>query len=198
MRTVNILPLKNFITLKNVPIPLVFFEKHYLKMLENSIESGLEIAVVPAQDKTCFKGRVAVAARPHILNHRDDGAIDVALFGMRKVKLVNRNQGFPYTSYQTEELFENKAVTVKEDLNLLRELLWAEISKEPRDRGSLKRIFSDPECIINYCTLMLVRDVHKKEKIVSLNSFDEKIEFIINELVRLKNFKDLTRPLFHS
>ncbi len=101
------------------------------------------------------------------------------------MRLIEAIKEAPYLQYSYERLFENEQVTLREDISLIRELLWNEISKQPHfdtQKAQLRKILQDPESIINYTTLLLIKNVLEREKIMTMNSFDTKIKALIDML----------------
>lgn len=179
-----VFPLHNSITLKKIPLPYHVFEQKYTQMMHDSFLTNQRVAVMPPRGSD-FKNRVCIAGIPMLLQKYEDGRMDVVITGVEKVRLTERVQTFPYLQYKYEKIFENEKVTLKEDLSLLRELLWSEIAKQPHfetQKTQLRKILQDPESIINYTVLLLVRNIQAREKLMVINSFDAKIKTLIDTL----------------
>lgn len=153
-------------------------------MINDSFLTSHRIAVLPPRSGD-FKGRICVAGIPMLLQKYEDGRMDVVITGVEKIRLVERVQTFPYLQYRYEKVFENEKVTLREDLTLVRELLWNEIAKQPHfetQKNQLRKILQDPESIINYTILLLVRNIQEREKLMAMNSFDNKVKCLIDIL----------------
>lgn len=180
----SVFPLYNSITLKKIPLPYHIFESKYIEMVNDSFLTNHRIAVLPPRSGD-FKDRICVAGIPMLLQKYEDGRMDVVITGVEKIRLSERVQSFPYLQYKYEKIFENEKVTLREDLSLLRELLWNEIAKQPHfetQKAQLRKILQDPESIINYTILLLVRNIQEREKLMVMNSFDTKIKSLIDAL----------------
>lgn len=180
----SIFPLYNSITLKKIPLPYHIFESKYIEMINDSFLSSNRVAVLPPGGAD-FKDRICVAGIPMLLQKYEDGRMDVVITGVEKVRLTERVQTYPYMQYRYEKVFENEKVTQREDLSLIRELLWSEISKQPHfesQKNQLRKILQDPESIINYTILLMVRNIQDREKLMVMNSFDSKIKGLIDIL----------------
>lgn len=180
----SVFPLFNSITLKKIPLPYHIFESKYIEMINDSFLTSYRVAVLPPGDGE-FKNRICIAGIPMLLQKYEDGRMDVVITGVEKIRLLERVQTFPYMQYRYEKVFENEKVTLTEDLTLVRELLWNEISKQPHfesQKNQLRKILQDPESIINYTTLLLVRNIKDREKLMVMNSFDQKIKTLIDTL----------------
>lgn len=153
-------------------------------MINDSFLTSQRIAVLPPRGSD-FRDRICVAGVPMLLQKYDDGRMDIVITGVEKIRLMEPIKADPYAQYTYERLFENEKVTLREDISLIRELLWNEISKQPHfetQKAQLRKILQDPESIINYTTLLLIKNVLEREKIMTMNSFDSKIRALIDML----------------
>ena len=180
----SVFPLYNSITLKKIPLPYHIFEQKYIEMINDSFLTNHRVAVLPPRGGD-FKNRICVAGIPMLLQKYEDGRMDIVITGVEKVRLVEKVQTFPYIQYKYEKIFENEKMTQREDLALLRELLWSEIGKQPHfesQKGQLRKILQDPESIINYTILLMVKNIQEREKLMVINSFDAKVKRLIDIL----------------
>lgn len=183
-QAVSVFPLYNSISLKKIPLPYHIFESKYIQMINDSFLTSQRIAVLPPRGSD-FRDRICVAGVPMLLQKYDDGRMDIVITGVEKIRLMEPIKADPYAQYTYERLFENEKVTLREDISLIRELLWNEISKQPHfetQKAQLRKILQDPESIINYTTLLLIKNVLEREKIMTMNSFDSKIRALIDML----------------
>ncbi|MEX0798316.1 MAG: LON peptidase substrate-binding domain-containing protein, partial [Bacteriovoracaceae bacterium] len=171
-------------TLKKIPLPYHIFEQKYIAMINDSFLTNQRVTVLPPRGSD-FKNRIGVAGIPMLLQKYEDGRMDVVITGVEKVRLVEKAQSIPYMQYRYEKVFENEKVTLREDISLLRELLWSEISKQPHfetQKSQLRKILQDPESIINYTILLMVKNIQEREKLMVINSFDAKVKLLIDIL----------------
>lgn len=181
---VSVFPLYNSITLKKIPLPYHIFESKYIEMVNDSFLTSNRIAVLPPRAGD-FQNRICIAGIPMLLQKYEDGRMDVVITGVEKIRLIEQVKSSPYLQYRYEKVFENEKVTLREDLTLIRELLWNEISKQPHfetQKKQLQKILQDPEAILNYTILLLVRNIQEREKLMVMNSFDTKIKSLIDIL----------------
>ncbi|MEX1098916.1 MAG: LON peptidase substrate-binding domain-containing protein, partial [Bacteriovoracaceae bacterium] len=167
-----------------IPLPYHIFEQKYIAMINDSFLTNQRVTVLPPRGSD-FKNRIGVAGIPMLLQKYEDGRMDVVITGVEKVRLVEKAQSIPYMQYRYEKVFENEKVTLREDISLLRELLWSEISKQPHfetQKSQLRKILQDPESIINYTILLMVKNIQEREKLMVINSFDAKVKLLIDIL----------------
>jgi Lon protease-like protein len=183
MDTVYLFPLNQSLTLKKIPLPYHIFEPKYKKMVNDAIAMNKRIVVIPSLDN--YRNQVCVSGIPVLLQKYDDGRMDIVITGVEKIILKECVKDNPYLEYSYEPVTENCLVTQNEDYQLIKELLWNKLKKQPQfelQKDQFKKILIDKETVINYANLLLVQDINDKISIMRLISLDEKIKMLIKIL----------------
>jgi Lon protease-like protein len=187
MSEVCVFPLTNSITLKKISIPYHIFEHRYRVMVNDAIEKGLDIAVLsPASDGN-YQDRICIAGFPTILNVHDDGRMDIVITGKFKCRLKKCKQAGPYLLYNYDKLQDDAQLDSNEieDLELLRELVWSYVCQQhflQSQKDLIKKVLDDPETVVSYTNLLLIKDSFSKQKIMELPSLSDQVTELLSLL----------------
>lgn len=187
MSEICIFPLSNSITLKKISVPYHIFEHRYRVMINDAVEKGLDIAVLIPSDDGNYQGRVCIAGFPTILNVHEDGRMDIVITGRFKCILKKCKQTGPYITYTYEQIHENTELTAgaREDLELIRELVWSYVNNQQflaPQKELIRKVLSDPETVINYGNLLLIKEPTLKQKIMEFNHLEEQVSELLKIL----------------
>lgn len=152
-------------------------------MINDAIEANKRICVLPTQNK--YENTLCVSGIPVLLQKYEDGRMDIVITGVEKVKLLQEIKSNPYQEYAYEPMYESQRIVKKEDFQLIKELLYSRLRKQPHfdeQREQFAKILQDNEAVINYSILLLFSDIDKKFKLMQLNAFDQKIQAMIDYL----------------
>jgi Lon protease-like protein len=167
-------------------LPLHVFEKHYIKMVEDSLVEKLPIALVSekmAEDGR-YDGLVCSIGHPIVLNENDDGSKLIVLQAERKVVLQGQIQKFPYLKYNYFALNETTSLLDENrfKLNRLRIELknWIENSSTRDD--SPDEFFTKMATaaqMINYGATFLLDSLIEKQTLIELNDVNKRLEQLL-------------------
>jgi Lon protease-like protein len=182
---VFLFPLNNSILFKKVTLPYHIFEARYRKMIRDSIDFQIPIAVVPFNPSNHYEGEICVAGLPHVLTTYDDGRMDIYITGAIKCRLNAFVEENPYKVYYYNELDENLFVDESFELELesLKSLLerWAmHFLPDPIQRQSFSQTLEDPEVLVNYCSVFLVDDLITKKAVMQAETLRKKIQVLLH------------------
>lgn len=183
MESVYLFPLNQSLTLNKIPLPYHIFEPKYKKMINDALDKNKRICVIPSQDK--YKDLTCIAGIPVLLQKYEDERMDIVITGVQKVKLISEIKNDPYLEYEFEQVYESQRIEKKEDFQLIKELLYSKLKKQPHfdsQKEQFDKILEDSEAVINYSTLLLLSDINDKYCIMQKNQFDQKIEALIDFL----------------
>lgn len=182
---VYLFPLQNSVLFKKVTLPYHIFEARYRKMIKDSVEKQIPIAVIPHKESGDYSNEVCVAGMPHILATYPDGRMDIYITGTVKCRLLTEEGSAPYKVYSYKALSEQTRIddTYTIELESLKTLLerWAvNFLPDPIQRESFHNTLEDPELMVNYCTVFLVDDATTKREVMKASSIAEKIKILLH------------------
>lgn len=185
MNNVCVFPLPNSVTLKNISIPYHVFEHRYKTMVNDAIENGLDIAVLIQSNSGNYEDRICIAGFPTILNLYENGRMDIVITGRIKCRLKKCKKSGPYLIYSSEEIVEDLYLSreQKDDLELIRELVWDYINSQQvlrNQKENIEKILEDPETVLSYANLLLVHDKDDKQRLMEINKLSDKISELIS------------------
>lgn len=200
---VNLLRRTNSLTLKRVAQPYRLLSAQEIEIINDAFLSNGKVSVIPStsfdRSKT-LEGQICVAGIPLLLQKYPDQSMDIVITGVEKVRLLGPCGG--HFQFACESVFENEKVTLNEDLALIGQLLWHEISMQKslrEQQGQLAKLLEEPESILNYACLLLVKSLSTREQIMQANSFDHKIHLLIDSLSPKKlGLSSYFRPITFS
>lgn len=181
---VFLFPLNNSLLFRKVTLPYHIFENRYRKMIRDSIDQQIPIAVVPANLTNNYEGAVCVAGIPHVLTTYPDGRMDIYITGAVKCRLTDFDSENPYKVYQYRPLEENLTVneTFSYELESLRGILerWARnFLQDQGQRQNFASTLDDPEVLINYCAVFLLDDVDEKKEVMEAETMRKKVQILL-------------------
>lgn len=182
--TVFLFPLNNSLLFRKVTLPYHIFEARYRKMIKDSIELQIPIAVVPYDHSNNYEGQICVAGLPHILTTYSDGRMDIYITGSVKCKLSHFSGENPYKIYTYKPLDESLFVdeTLEMEIDSLRIMLerWARhFLPDEHQRQSFAATLDDPEILVNYCAVFLLDEMELKKAVMEADSMRKKIQVLL-------------------
>lgn len=184
--------------------PLNIFEARYIKMINDSIEQGIPIALGYVPENGDTYRSVAGFGMPQIIDQRPDGSLLVFMIGQGKIRFDHRSQENTSTarSEQDQELYiKAQGEVVYDDLSLddqlknkymvLSQLLVRWVQKHVPDSGQREifvRSLKGPQEIIGAFAAYLIRDYDLQYEMMEIFSLNEQINF----LYRLFESNELT------
>lgn len=182
---VFLFPLTNSVLFKKVTLPFHIFEPRYREMVKDALNMQIPIAVVPYHPSDQYRGEICVAGFPHILSSYPDGRMDIYITGSIKCKLTDFESEMPYKVYNFQQIDENLTFddSFSMEMDSLRTLLerWSlHFLPDPGQRESFSHTLSDPELLVNYCSVFLVDDVHVKKDVMEAGSLAEKVKILLH------------------
>ena len=187
MNELFVFPLNNSVLFKKVTLPYHIFEHRYRQMIKDAIEYNRPIAIAPFSPTGRYHDQICVAGHPHILNHYEDGRLDIYITGSIKCKLKHLVSEKPYKIYTFEEIEERVFVNedVEDNLDFLRELIdrWAfKYLEDEEQRMNFSRTLYDPELLVNYSAVFLIDEINVKKDVMEAGNIKKKIQIILKSL----------------
>lgn len=185
--SVFLFPLNNSILFRKVTLPYHIFEDRYRKMIKDSIDKQIPIAVVPYDRTDNYVGQVCIAGIPHVLTTYSDGRMDIYITGAVKCKLTSFDREDPYKIYTYAPLDESMFLddSLEMDIESLRIMLekWAlHFLPDKSQRDSFAQTLDDPEVLINYCAVFLLDDIEMKKEVMEAESMKDKITVLLRAI----------------
>ena len=185
--------------------PLNIFEARYIKMINDSIEQGIPIALGYVPENGDTYRSIAGFGMPQIIDQRPDGSLLVFMIGQGKIRLDHRSQQNTSLEQsglsQTETYIKTQGEVIYDDLNLndqlknkymvLSQLLVRWVQKHVPDSGQREifvRSLKGPQEIIGAFAAYLIRDYDLQYEMMEIFSLNEQINF----LYRLFESNELT------
>lgn len=180
---VFLFPLNNSLLFRKVTLPYHIFESRYRRMIKDSIDQQIPIAVVPYSHSNDYKNQICVAGLPHILTTYADGRMDIYITGAVKCRLTDYQQETPYKIYGYKPVEENLFVDepLEYEIETLRALLerWAHhFLQDQSQRLNFSSTLNDPEVLINYCAVFLLDDLEQKQEVMEAETMREKVQIV--------------------
>lgn len=175
--------------------PLNIFETKYLKMIEDSMEKQIPIALgyVPENGDT-YRSTAGYGV-PQIIDRRPNGSLLVFMVGIGKVKLGKEIQSSdnPYIICETEKISEDLSLNddLKSKYIILSQVLVKWVQKhipDPAQREIFIRNLKGPQEIIGSFASYLIRDYDLQYEMMEILSLNEQIKY----LYRLFESNELT------
>jgi ATP-dependent Lon protease len=165
--------------------PLNIFEAKYLKMIEDSIEKEIPIALGYVPENGDTYRSTAGYGTPQIIDRRPNGSLLVFLVGLGKVKLGKEIQSAdsPYIICETEKISEdlNLDDELKSKYVILSQVLVKWVQKhipEPAQREIFIRNLKGPQEIIGSFASYLIRDYDLQYEMMEILSLNEQIKYL--------------------
>lgn len=175
--------------------PLNIFEAKYLKMIDDSIQKNIPIALGYMPENGDTYRSIAGYGMPQIIERRADGSALVFVAGAGKVKLgkeIQSNES-PYIICEAETI--NEDLVLDDDLKnkymTLSQLLVQWVQKhisDHRQREIFIRNLTGPQEIIGSFAAYLIRDYDLQYEMMEIFSLNEQIKY----LYRLFESNELT------
>lgn len=183
--TYFIFPLTNVTLFPRTTKPLNIFEPRYLKMVNESINLGIPIAICFVPEGTNEIRPVAGFAIPQVIEQRPDGTMLVFMSGQGKVRL-------DMTRIQVDDgLSSAEGEVIMDDLGLdeklkpkymaLSEALIRWIRTHipaPQQRDVFIRGLTGPQEVIGAFAAYLILDYDLQYEMMEINSLNEQIVFL--------------------
>lgn len=186
MNNVYLFPLTNSLTLSRLALPYHIFEPRYKQMVQDAMSESDYISVLLPKDS--YAGQICTLGKLDILHTYPDERMDIIITGIKKVRLTDKiAKETPYLVYDYQEIKEDSELSEDErhDLKILRNLILKRFKKSLEMMGNfeqVKNILCEPEVAINYASFFLLNSMEKKEEILAIDSFSEKLEVLLNAL----------------
>lgn len=191
--------------------PLNIFEARYIKMINDSIDQGIPIALGYVPENGDTYRSIAGFGMPQIIDQRPDGSLLVFMIGQGKIRLNPRedhpsaqtsqqassssglHQEVPYIKSQGEVIYDDLQLNdeLKNKYMVLSQLLVRWVQKHVPDSGQREifvRSLKGPQEIIGAFASYLIRDYDLQYEMMEIFSLNEQINF----LYRLFESNELT------
>ena len=175
--------------------PLNVFETKYLKMIEDSIDQQIPIALGYVPENGDTYRTTAGYGMPQIIDRRPNGSLLVFIIGIGKVKLGREIQAAdkPYIICEAEKISEdlNLDDELKSKYIILSQVLVKWVQKhipEHSQREIFIRNLKGPQEIIGSFASYLIRDYDLQYEMMEIQSLNEQIKY----LYRLFESNELT------
>lgn len=186
---VFLFPLPRMVFFPQTNKPLNVFEPRFVKMVNDAIESGAQVALAYAEDgrrKTSRElgqvRRVAGVGTIHLLERRPDGTMLVLLKGTGKVRLERAIQSDePYLAVETSWIAENTSIE-QSNLFLLNRMSkefgkWLEFAVPNFDqRAAFLELVASPAEKINYMCSLMVLDPELQQALLETDDLNERLK----------------------
>lgn len=179
-----VFPLDDVVFFPSMNYPLNIFEPRYIKMVHDSIERGVPIAL-SLEDPTEFDGVPIVVGygSPQVLETRADGSMVIVLKGVGRAELDEVVATQPYITCRAIRRPEFDEVSSQNNapLERLRRRLWRwadESIAEPEQRAAVVVGFSTPQRIIEALAMIMVRDTDLRQAILEMDDLNERINLM--------------------
>lgn len=188
---VAVFPLKDVLLFPRAIVPLNIFEKRYLQMVHEAIESSFPIALAqPSRanegknSPDRFQGAVAGIGRPKIIHRRKSGELIILLEGHGKVELQETLREEPYILCRASLRAESESLRPANRfrLNRLRLALetWAKAEISDRDeRRQFLIALSEEYLVIQAASLLLVPRTETQQALLEIDNMDERLEALV-------------------
>ena len=181
---IAVFPLTGALLLPRGRLPLNIFEPRYIKMVHDSIERGVPIAL-SLEDPTELDGVPIVVGygSPQVLETRPDGSMVIVLKGAGRAELDEVVETEPYITCRAIRRPEFDEVSPENNapLERLRRRLWRwadESIAEPEQRAAVVVGFSTPQRIIEALAMIMVRDTDLRQAILEMDDLNERIKLM--------------------
>jgi Lon protease-like protein len=219
---VAVFPFENIVLYPHTDIPLYVFARNYIQMIEDSIKHNFLIAMGLGDPVLDPHGRpmpgllypksIMGLGKARIVKRLEEGTLSVIIEGMGRVKLERAVQNLPYllceATTMTEEVPTHDELT-SPSLKPLDALITTWITNHllgPEQRIELLEKIKNPQALVDYISLLLIKDPGLKQILLESNSLGDKTE-ILNLLLHgpnqakedpivgdgLKKFEDIER-----
>lgn len=175
--------------------PIQFFEPRYLKMLQDSLEQNVPIALgfvddwqglqTPSVGKNLTGVREIVGyGQPHVLESKPDGTVLVLLPGQGKARLgAVTDISQPYLVCEAEPIQESLVVSEVQSQSylVLQKLLLSWLQNnihDSRARDEFRRHLRSPQQIVGCVANYLVADPDLQQLVLEVDRMDEKIKIL--------------------
>ncbi len=186
MHKVYLFPLSNSCLFKKVTLPYHIFEPRYLKMIHDAKANNHKVAVLYPQEY--YEGEYVVAGTPVIL--RDGETVDIIITGETKYKLNNLESSKPYLIYDAVQVDEQRELDEDScyEFSTLKNLLHQFVEKKSGklDEPNFARLMTDPEFVISYACLFLVRSKTIQKQVMRETLMSRKINVILDHIANLE------------
>ena len=183
IKRIFIFPLADSLTLSHVSLPYHIFETRYRNMLEVSLKNNVPIAVLPVSLHP-FRGGVAYAGVPKLIQKYSDGRADIVISGDIRFRMnsVWENE---YLIADGEELAGLKAPTPSTSIEIAREALqsWLESQEIAQEQKEyFLRLIENDEVLLAYAASFLVKTIEEKMLFLESLSWDEWAQVLIKKI----------------
>lgn len=188
MNQVYLFPLNDSMLFKRASLPFHIYEERYKKMIKDSLDNHTPITVVTKESNDHYSGKVCVSGTPIVLKKYDDDRMDVVLTGIEKIKLTEFVDEDPYKIYESIPIDEIRVVSEDKrfDLHMIKRRFQSWVKGNVMVKiapDHLRVMLSDTEMLLSYASIFLISDTDVKKHILEAESFDNKIDLIIQGLV---------------
>ncbi|MBX2995017.1 MAG: LON peptidase substrate-binding domain-containing protein [Bdellovibrionaceae bacterium] len=192
---VFLFPLGHVLLYPGTSKPLHIFEPRYLKMVQDSIEQRVPIAIgfvddpqkplrYEAGQPLGFVRDVVGYGHPQIIETRPDGTLLILLPGNGKAKLGRLlDDSLPYLVCEAEKIEEDMTISNETSPSyvVLQKLLlnWLQNNiPDSRAREEFRRHLKTPEQVVGCVAAYLVADPDMQQMILEENLLEEKINLL--------------------
>lgn len=184
-----VFPLDDVVFYPKTTLPLNVFEPRYVRMIQDSIESGTPIAICPIDPASADRlrpegGRLVVGfGTPYVFHHRADGTMVVLLQGQGKAEIGEILGTEPYLTCRAELVAEREEVEARftgsmERLNRVL-LKWIERNvTEPSQRDALLVSLTSPQRVLETLAMVGVKDPDIQQAILEMDDVNERIRLM--------------------
>lgn len=146
-------------------IPLTVTDRISKEVLIDCFEKNIHIALYHPHTRS--KG-VGTLAKIHLLDHNDDGSLNVVVQGLVRVKLVAMEIQEPFPQYLIDDYFdvaESSQTLLDAPIERLHSVLELWLNRHvnsARDREKFMKDISSPSKLINNLCMFMIRDIELK------------------------------------
>lgn len=202
--TVPVMVLSGTVLFPHAVLPLYIFEERYRKMLADVLDNDRLFAIFNAptadedSDEEGIISRVGTVGMVRAAHRNPDGTSNLALQGIRRVRLLRKVSNFPYPVVEVEAFEPDPPIASTELIRPIVNLL----KDEPRLAGSLPEEYveflesiDDPLAFIDVAAHALCQNVSDRQHLLELPLIDERYAaleaYLLSERQRLLLFTRL-------
>ncbi|HEY7211315.1 MAG TPA: LON peptidase substrate-binding domain-containing protein [Bryobacteraceae bacterium] len=166
----------SFVLLPAMPLPLHIFEDRYKEMMNDIINAGDEFGVVLAKEDGIVN--IGCSAKiERILNRYDDGRLDLIAVGQRRFQISTLDQDKSYLRAEVNYFNDDDPADASAELNQKAAAAYRELLRIEHP-GMQEEAALEGPCV-SFQLAQLIRDLDKRQTILSLRSEVERLEFLV-------------------
>lgn len=179
-----VFPLEDLVFFPTTQVPLNIFEPRYLQMVEDSLSSGMPIAISrfePTDSEVNHALHLMGYGRPQVIERRKDGTMIILMHGLGKGRLIDVVEEEPYFLCNLEPVRDRNELRdeYREDFERLTRLLFKWIEQnfdDPEQKEFLMHSFSEAQQVVEALAQALIRDSDIQQSLLELNDINERIK----------------------